>query len=256
MAERRGLTRMTNFPRVTGIFREIPAVEGGDPDFSSIGFLSGFNGTDGQTTFTDEGPLGATVSVFGNSQVDTAQKKFGTGSLLLDGTGDYLTVPHAFNQKAIDGADFTMEAFIRISAGASTNRAIISNRRSAAPNIGYTMYVNTGDHLALVVIGPSGTSINIVNNGGLTLLDDVWYHVAAVREEATNAWFVYVNGVEEDTAVESVAPGDSTIALHIGRQQLAGLSDWRGWIDEARVTGGVARFTENFTPPDKEFPRS
>lgn len=232
---------------------EPPAIT--DSAFASIGFLSGFNGTDGQVTFTDESSLGQTVSAFNEAQVDTAQKKFGTGSLLLDGTGDYLTIPHHANQKAIDGADFTMEAFVRISAGSSTNRAIISNRKSAAPNLGYTMYINTSNKLSLVVIGAAGLAINI-SGSGAALLDDRWYHLVCVREDATKAWFLYVDGVEEDTAVELVAPGDSTIALHIGKQELAGLSEWRGWIDEARVTAGVARYTENFTPPTEAYPRA
>jgi len=60
---------------------------------SSIKLILSFDGTDGATSVTDESQSAHTVIFNGNAQLDTAQKKFGTASLLLDGTGDYLTVP-------------------------------------------------------------------------------------------------------------------------------------------------------------------
>ena len=51
------------------------------------------NGTNGSTSFPDDSPMNHTVTAVGNAQVSTSQKVFGTGSLLLDGSGDYLTVP-------------------------------------------------------------------------------------------------------------------------------------------------------------------
>ena len=35
---------------------------------------------------------GKTIILNGNAQIDTTIKKFGTGSLMLDGTGDYIAV--------------------------------------------------------------------------------------------------------------------------------------------------------------------
>ena len=54
---------------------------------------------------------GYTISVNGNTQVDTAYKKFGTGSVLFDGNGDYLFINGVsgsknFNYGDLWGIDF------------------------------------------------------------------------------------------------------------------------------------------------------
>ncbi len=51
-----------------------------------------FDGTDADIN-DQTAATGQTVSLEGNAQLDTAQKKFGTASLYCDGTGDYATAP-------------------------------------------------------------------------------------------------------------------------------------------------------------------
>ena len=48
------------------------------------------DGTDGSQSFYDSSPSGHTITAYGQAQVDTGVVKFGSGSLLLDGNGDYL----------------------------------------------------------------------------------------------------------------------------------------------------------------------
>ena len=45
------------------------------------------------------------IAVYGNAQLDTSVKKFGTASVEFDGTGDYLYVDSNFN---IGTGDFTV----------------------------------------------------------------------------------------------------------------------------------------------------
>src|SRR5690606_498659 len=63
----------------------------GDPHFSNVVLLAGFEGTDGSTSY-NEGKSSLSVSFFGNAQIDTARFKFGASSTLFDGTGDYVSV--------------------------------------------------------------------------------------------------------------------------------------------------------------------
>ncbi len=59
-------------------------------DFSLVSLLANFDGTDGATSSVDESENTHVLIFSGDAQLDTAQKKFGTASLLLDGTGDYV----------------------------------------------------------------------------------------------------------------------------------------------------------------------
>lgn len=70
------------------------------------------DGTDGSTTFSDNGVTGHTVTANGNAQIDTAQSKFGNASGLFDGTGDYLTIPDHADWNFGTG-NFTIDAWIR-----------------------------------------------------------------------------------------------------------------------------------------------
>jgi hypothetical protein len=62
---------------------------GGDADFDKVVLLLDGDGTPNSTTFTDKSNASPTIAVNGNPVI-TSVKKFGTGSIDLDGTGDYL----------------------------------------------------------------------------------------------------------------------------------------------------------------------
>ena len=83
-----------------------------NPPFSNVTLLSGFEGADMSTSFTDESEDARIISGFGNAQIDTAQFRFGSSSLLLDGTGDFLTLPDSDDWE-FDQA-MTVEAFVRL----------------------------------------------------------------------------------------------------------------------------------------------
>ncbi len=75
-----------------------------------------FSGSNGSTTFVDNSPVTKSFTVNGNSQISTAQSKFGSSSLLLDGTGDYLSSPSNADY-AFGTGDFTIECWAYRSTG-------------------------------------------------------------------------------------------------------------------------------------------
>ena len=66
----------------------------------------------GTGAFTTVNKPAKVTSRFGDSQLDTAQKKFGTASILLDGTEDNVKVPDD-EDFGFGSANFCLEAFIR-----------------------------------------------------------------------------------------------------------------------------------------------
>lgn len=228
------------------IIREVPDV---DSDFNSVSLLSGFNEIDKATSFTDEADA-RVITVAGNAQADTAQKKFGTSSVFFDGAGDFLSVPHdaAFQADQV----ITIECFIRL-AEVGVQQVFIAKRVNASPPLGYLFYIKNTDKLAFFGGAAPTFAINI-SGTVTTLLIDTWYHVAAVRE-SDGTWTLYVDGVIQATGSEAVAVADDGSPLLIGRDGADFNSDFHGWIDEVRITSGVARYTEAFTPPDVAFLR-
>ena len=85
----------------------------------NVGLQLSFDGLDEADSTTDESSYGHTVSFVADAELDTAQYKHGTSSLLLDGTGDYITVPdHAIFDLT---GNFTCEMWIRWSVTPESN---------------------------------------------------------------------------------------------------------------------------------------
>jgi hypothetical protein len=82
---------------------------------------------------------------------------------------------------------------------------------------------------------------------------NTWYHVAAVRQ--SNVLTVYVNGVAGPTTVNDGGNNLSESYVGVGIFNFPFYVAYgSGYIDDFRITKGVARYTSNFTPPTEPFP--
>lgn len=223
---------------------------GGDPFFANVVLLMGFEGVDTAVTAPDESTYGRTLTFNGNAQIDTAQFKAGAASLLLDGTGDFVTAPTSSDLSVATG-NFTIEAWIRLGAGFATHTNTISNKREATSAQEHSFGINTSGQVFAQAFNAGSAVLSITGTTGLTT--GAFHHVAVTRSGTT--WRVFIDGVQEATAVQSGAPSTSTSVFRVGRDGFATNRDFEGWIDEFRFTKGVARYTANFTP-DAVFPRS
>ena len=227
-----------------------------DPHFASVKLLMGFEGTDGSTTFDDESAADhSPFTVGGNAQIDTAQFKFGASSLLLDGTGDYLTLPDHADWTPGAG-DYTWEAHVRFNAIASGQNQFVSHYNNTGNQRGwYFSYFQTSAILLFSWTLDGATAVNLSAAWSPSLATQ--YHVATVRDGTTMRLFIDGVGVATAAIGASDSIFDSTSALHIGAFQSSGVTGFlNGWIDELRLTKGVARYTANFTPPAAAYPRS
>ena len=220
-----------------------------DPSFASVSLLLHGNGTNGSTTITDNSPSPKTVTAVGNAQISTTQSKLGGASLLFDGTGDRLTTP-SNSAFAFGTADFTVEAWVRESSRGQ-----------------YASLLEIGAHLSSGIIfltnGGSNASDRIGVYAGSFIGSQVtgplneWNHIAYVR--ASGQLTCYVNGIG-GTPVSLANNFTSTTTITIGSKNGgsdgggAPVYDFNGYIDDLRVTKGVARYTSNFSLPPGQFP--
>jgi hypothetical protein len=219
------------------------------------------NGADEHTTFTDNSVGGNggsqhTVSVVGNAQGDTAQKRFGTASLLLDGSGDYLTVPdHA--DWSFGSSAFTIDFVVRYNAIPTTSPSadVLMGKYQDASNYWVLRLYYGGGQYKYEFRQISGGSLDI--NVTLDATDptlNTWYHIALIRGWAGNVndYAITVDGVALGTETDSTAVADITGNLEIGGASQ--YNDVNGWMDEIRIVKGVARWTANFESPSGPYP--
>ena len=183
----------------------------------------------------------AVPETVGNAQIDTTTKKFGTGSLEFDGTGDWLLIPDSIDQRLGTG-NFTIECWLYLSA-TGTARGIVGKGTSTT---GWLLSTNTSN----AVVFTYGTS-TITSTG--TLSGTTWYHIAVVREgTGTNQTKIYIGGTNDGTGTVST-DFNQTNAAYVGANRTGG-DPMNGYIDDLRITKGVARYTSNFTAPTAAFP--
>ena len=182
-----------------------------------------------------------TLSRFGDSQLDTAQKKFGTASILLDGTEDNVKVP-TDDDFGFGTANFCVEAFIRPGSVTGTQR-IFDLRDASATDTAPTLYLNgTALHYAV------GNTSQI--NGG-TLSTGTWYHVAVARNAGTTKLFL--DGTELGTYTDGNDYGRTKPVIIGSDYQASPTEEFNGHVDEVRISKGAARFTAGFTPTTTEY---
>jgi hypothetical protein len=209
------------------------------------------NGTDGSTTFSDSSPSNHAVSAAGAAQVDTAQSKFGGGSLLLDISTAYLTTPDS-PDFAFAAGDFTVDYWARwpyLPAAA----AMLGHCDDATHKLGWAVRFQGGTSTLSFEYSTTGSDSHLVSVGW-SPPTDTWFHQAFVR--ASGVFRVFVGGVQVGAdASLSASFFDSPAALRVGARLGASGGDFYGlgWMDEIRVSKGIARWTSNFTPPTAPY---
>lgn len=221
-------------------------LDGTDTHFSSVKSLLHFNGTDASTTFTDQ--TGKTWTAVGNAQIDTAQSQFGGASGLFDGAGDSINTPSSTDHDFGSG-DFTVEFFIR------RNTANLGHivGKWALTNRGWVVYSKANGNIQFSYSTTGSNFIDPIDFGGLAT--GVWYHIAVVRTGSILS--LYINGVLSSTSnIGTASFFASTRILEVGHQNSINYGPFDGWLDELRITKGVARYVNDFTPPTAAFPNS
>jgi len=178
------------------------------------------------------------LETVGNAQISTSVKKYGTGSLYFDGSGDYLFEP-ATQLLAWGTGNFTIEMWINTSTTSISGGASRTMWGTASASYQGQLYleISTGK----VVFGNTGSTFV---KGTSNVADGNWNHIAISRSGTTCKLFV--NGTQEASGTNSV--NYDAQPTFIGA---FGASDgyFNGYIDDLRVTKGYARYTATFTPP-------
>jgi hypothetical protein len=182
------------------------------------------------------------IDTIGDAQIDTAVKKYGTGSIEFDGSGDYLDIPGS-EELNFGSGDFTMEFWLNLN---SSGLQAITDPRNSDNDNALLVWINSSGQVYYY----TGGSQRIV---GTTVLNTgQWYHVALVKNSGTTT--LYLDGTSEGSFSDSLTYIKPT-TFRIGQRFASTPYNLDGYLDEFRITKGVARYTTNFTPPTAALPK-
>jgi hypothetical protein len=186
------------------------------------------------------------LETLGNAQVDTSVVKYGTGSMKFDGSGDYLLTNGDTNNFAFGSGDFTIEFWVYPTSVSSSVAVIYDSRPASTQGLYPVIYLNNATIKYFV------SSADRITGSSLSI--NTWYHIAITRSGTSTKMFV--NGTQSGstyTDSNSYVNAASRPVIGVSGFNL-GLDPFTGYIDDLRITKGVARYTANFTPPTRAFP--
>ncbi len=233
------------------------AVIGGGND-SDTKLMMHFEEADGGTAFDDSSASAHNPAGGGaNEQVDVDQKKFGIGSLLLDGTGDYVTVADSADW-FMSTSEFTVDFWVRFNALPSATNMMLFAQFADGDNFAACHLDESGGVYTLKFeIEVANTTTVSLSGTWTTPAVGTWYHIAVIRGWSGNVndWAITVDGTSLGTLIsESDAWPNMVAAFEVGRGRAGAAStDFNGWKDEIRVSKGVSRWLANFMPPAKAY---
>jgi hypothetical protein len=196
------------------------------------------------TSFTGAGVTNITgrhnFETVGSAVLSNVVSKWGTGSISFPGSlASYLVTPSRPELNFGTG-DFTIEFWVYFNSvaadqgffGGSTNNAWdVRWRTSTGLNLGRIGIAF--DHT--VAWSPSIST---------------WYHVAVTRSGTSIRSFI--NGSQIGTTTTNANAFNSGTLFYVGNSDTSN-NPLNGYLDDIRITSGVARYTSNFTAPTQAF---
>lgn len=218
-----------------------------------------FNGTNGSKTIVDSADATRTFNLGGGTEacmIGSSNYKFGN-TAWSNGTVGYFQ--SSGDEPAWDAvsssASYTIDCWIylRSAPGSGDSMGLVEHYQDVSNNWRFFYYATgsggTNDSGFIWAVTSGGVGIMQFNPsswGGLDLNN--WHHIAMVKN-GTN-YNTYYNGV-------SKASGTSTNTADFNAPIIFGLRvgsyTLDGWLDEVRISQGIARWTNNFTPPARSY---
>tara|TARA_R110002020_G_scaffold397165_1_gene607278 strand:+ start:1149 stop:2675 length:1527 start_codon:yes stop_codon:yes gene_type:complete len=231
-----GITTETNVDRdTTGEYVSSVITIGGAIDSNTL-LLVQSDTTDGSTTITDTSSNGRTVTINGNTQHDTAQKKFAASSILFDGTGDYLELADNSDWNLNGHGASTVDFWIRTS-GSSFG---VLSHNTGDPVNNWDLYLNGSGQLQSLAYSASGGNgaVNVRSNTALN--NSAWHHCVYSWDGSTVK--IGIDGSWENSQNETAPFQDIATTLKIGKAVSPGSNTFNGHMEEIRISS-VARWS-------------
>jgi len=213
-----------------------------DPYWDNVVALLHFDGD-----LTDE--TGRVWESVGSSVVSSDESAFGGSSLYTPNTQGLV---RAANSADFDfgSGDFTIEFFLRPTS-VTPWASYLDKRESGAFHAPFAIQRDSSSNIIRFssAYAPGAWPVMITATHPPL---NTWTHV--VYERWGGVFLAFINGVQ----VGAVNGGSNSLLTNTATLNIAAtgnnIDGMVGYIDELRITKGVARYTGDFTPPNEPFP--
>lgn len=228
----------------------------GDPNFSSVKLLMGFEGTNGATGapgFTDESPAAHGTATVTSATISTLQTKFGATVARFSGS----TPTVAFASSAdwqFGSGPFTIEGWYWPDTTSATSTILAL---WGSGSLSFLLFAAMGgDNKLHWDTSTSGSNVNADIIGATSLVANSKFYAWCVDFDGSK-YRLYLDGVMDGSFSTPRTLFNATATLTMGTSNGGG-NVMSGYLDEVRITKGVARYASDsgYTIPAAAFPRS
>lgn len=196
--------------------------------------------------FNDSSGNNKYVTLGGNAALSAAQSKFGGYSAYFDGNSNYLLIDTTSSEN-FESQNWTTELWFYPNSTAGEPRLL--SRQDI--NTGFVYQLRIYNSAPQVLLRKGDGSDYLEVGGGIVVEENKWHHVAVVRNG--NNVSLYVDGILDQTiAISGAYSSPLNAPWIIGAFADTSLNVqlyFSGYIDDLRITKGVAVYTKNFNPP-------
>ena len=179
------------------------------------------------------------LTTAGNASTSTTQTKFADTAMYFGGSGDYVSIEYS-DTLSLGTGDFTIEGWVYPTA-VSDNECIISHSPGSSTSGSYQLRFQSGK----LTFNWSASS-NL--QGSTVTTANQWYYVAVTRENSVLK--IWLNGSLENTNTNMSHDFNLTDDIRLGVNRNVS-SYFNGYIENFQVLKGVAKYTANFTVPNR-----
>lgn len=211
-----------------------------DPYFDCVSLLVPFLGANNSTLVQDYSRFGHSLLNNGNAKISTGSNKWYGSSGYMDGDGDYWTMANP--EDCVFGLeDFTIECWFCF--GELKDQGIFDFR----PNTTTGNYPQIYCSATNIIYALNGADRISVAHG---LQVGTWAHLALCR--ASGATKLFLDGQQKGS---DYSDGGACLLVGASRPIIGSIGynpsmyNFKGYLQDFRITKGVARYTGTFTPP-------
>jgi hypothetical protein len=183
------------------------------------------------------------IDTVGNAKVGASDPtKYGSNAMEFGGTTDRLITIGP--DLLLGTGDFTIEFWVYFNSVSDGNIYTILDGRTTSDGTNVMWAQETSGSWTIFNGAGSGLASGW---GSGTFTTGVWYHLAQTRESGVSRFFK--DGTQTSGDLSDTSDYNSSTYSIGGRFAVGGYS-LDGYIDDFRITKGIARYTSNFTAPD------